>query len=245
MDKNLSENPSQSTHPEPPLVGSRVSGVQPGLMTGAAADALTPNPETHEPLRGGTGYQAVRNQAAGTGPGGYGGEEYASDRASKVEDRKTGDLNQYTRYELGEGTPPDDSGGSKKVMIFAILGALVFLAGLGLAVYGLMLPTTDTPRIRDIFIISMALISMLTLLALVVLLVQLARLINLLQNEIKPILDSTNETMSHLRGTTVFLSDNLVEPVIKLNEYVAGLSQLVQILGLARKPKRNQPPRGE
>jgi len=63
-------------------------------------------------------------------------------------------------------------------------------------------------------------------------------LINLLQNEIKPILDSTNETVSNLRGTTVFLSDNLVGPVIKLNEYLAGITQFIQVIGLMRKPPK-------
>ena len=89
--------------------------------------------------------------------------------------------------------------------------------------------------IRDIFIIFMALQSVLTGLALVVLLVQVTRLINLLQNEIKPILDSTNETVSTLRGTTAFLSNNLAEPVIKLNEYLAGFTQLLQVIGVSRK----------
>ena len=32
-------------------------------------------------------------------------------------------------------------------------------------------------------------------------------------------------------GTTLFLSENLVEPVMKLNSYVAGLSRLVETLG--------------
>ncbi len=67
------------------------------------------------------------------------------------------------------------------------------------------------------------------------LLIQVTRLINLLNNEIRPILDSTNETVSTLRGTTAFLSNNLVEPVIKLNEYLAGFSQLLQVIGVGRK----------
>jgi hypothetical protein len=81
----------------------------------------------------------------------------------------------------------------------------------------------------------MAIESLLIGLTLVILIVQMARLINLLQNEIRPILDSTNETVSNLRGTTAFLSDNLVGPVIKLNEYLAGLSQALKLVGLARK----------
>lgn len=119
------------------------------------------------------------------------------------------------------------------VLVVVILGltiaALVFLSTAGL----------DTvARVRDIFIIFLALESLLIGLTLVILIVQLARLINLLQNEIKPILDSTNETVSHLRGTSVFLSENLAEPVIKLNEYVAGLTQALQMLGLIRKKPR-------
>ena len=73
-------------------------------------------------------------------------------------------------------------------------------------------------------------------LVLIIMVVQLARLINLLQNEVKPILDSTNETVSTLRGTTQFLSDNLTEPVIKLNEYLAGIIQITRLI----KPKRTK-----
>ena len=67
--------------------------------------------------------------------------------------------------------------------------------------------------------------------ALVVLIVQVASLINLLQNEVKPILESTSDTVNTLRGTTEFLSENLVEPVIKLNSYVAGLRKIFGIFG--------------
>ena len=135
--------------------------------------------------------------------------------------------------------PPEESAGdNKKVIVIAVVALLLILACVGGSVYVLMQPSTDTARVRDVFIIFMALESLLTGVALVVLIVQLARLINLLQNEVKPILDSTNETVSHLRGTTIFLSENLVEPVIKLNEYMAGFNQLVQLLGFARKPKR-------
>ena len=63
----------------------------------------------------------------------------------------------------------------------------------------------------------------------IILIIQLARLTLLLQNEIKPILDSTSETANTLKGTTQFLSEHLVEPVLKMNQYLAGLSRLVGI----------------
>ena len=116
-------------------------------------------------------------------------------------------------------------------LVGAVLALLVFIIG---GVYVLIIPTTDTARVRDIFIIFMALESLIIGLSLVILIVQLARLINLIQNEIKPIMESTNETMSTLRGTTKFLSDNMVEPVLKLNEYFAGLQQFLKVIKLAR-----------
>ena len=135
--------------------------------------------------------------------------------------------------------PSEDGANQKKIIIGLIVAVVVILVILIGGVIILAQPTTDTARIRDIFIIFMAIESLLLGLTLVILIVQMARLINLLQNEIKPILDSLNETTSNLRGTSSFLSDNLVEPVIKMNEYVAGLSEFFKLVGLARgRPKR-------
>ena len=117
----------------------------------------------------------------------------------------------------------------------AIAGAILLLALLITVVIYLALPDTNTERIRDIMIIVMALEFMFLGVALLVLIVQLATLLNLLQNEIIPIVESTNETANTLRGTTVFLSENLTEPVIKLNQYLAGLMRLTELIGLTRK----------
>jgi hypothetical protein len=127
------------------------------------------------------------------------------------------------------------SGEQRRMVIGIIVGIIFFVAVIIFCVVILYKNPQATTTIRDIFIIFMGLMSLLTGVVLVILILQLARLINLLQNEIKPIIDSVNETTSHLRGTTVFLSENLVAPIIKLNEYMAGLSQLFQVIGLGRK----------
>jgi predicted PurR-regulated permease PerM len=125
------------------------------------------------------------------------------------------------------------------VIIIASLVGVLVLACLVTSLVFLLNPNLtraeDVSRIRDVFIIIMALESLLIGAVLVVLIVQIARLTNLLQNEIKPILDSTNETVSTLRGTTEFLSDNLVQPVIKLNEYIAAIQKLLELLGVGRR----------
>ncbi len=133
----------------------------------------------------------------------------------------------------------------RKFIILAVVLLVFVLAGIVIGVYFLLQPATDTAKIRDVFIIFMALETLLIGIALVILMVQLARLINLLQNEIRPIMETTQDTIGHLRGTTMFLSNNLVEPVVKMNEYLAGLSQLLQIIGLGKKSTRHKTTKGE
>ncbi len=123
----------------------------------------------------------------------------------------------------------------RTIAIAIIAGVIVILAGLGVSVYFLLQPGTPTERIRDIFIIVVALETLVIGVALVVLLVQLASLINLLQNEVRPILQATSETVNTLRGTAEFLGENVVEPVIKLNSYLASLQRVLELMGIKRK----------
>ena len=111
-----------------------------------------------------------------------------------------------------------------------VVGLLLLAGGIWAAIF-LVRNRETAQTVRDVFIIFMALESMLIGVALVILIVQLAVLTNLLKHEIKPILEATQETANTVRGTTLFLSENLVEPVMKLNSYVAGLSRLVETLG--------------
>jgi hypothetical protein len=115
-----------------------------------------------------------------------------------------------------------------------ILLAILVLAGIVAAVIALAQHQEAAANVRDIFIIFMAFESLIIGAALVVLIIQIASLINLLQNEVKPILQSTSETVNTLRGTTEFLSENLVEPVIKLNSYLAGLRKLFSMFGIKK-----------
>ena len=132
--------------------------------------------------------------------------------------------------------PQDESDNRmKRILIAVIVGAVIVLILLGVAIYFLLQPTTPTDRIRDVFIIVEALESLVIGVAMIVLITQLASLINLLQNEIRPILNATNETVNTLRGTAEFLGDNVVEPVIKLNGYLAGLYRMLELMGVKKK----------
>lgn len=123
----------------------------------------------------------------------------------------------------------------KQIMAGVIAAIVILVAILGVAIYFLLQPETPTDKIRDVFIIVVALETLVIGVALIVLVIQLASLINLLQNEVRPILQATTETVNTLRGTAEFLGENVVEPVIKLNGYLAGLKRMLELLGI--KPK--------
>ena len=124
------------------------------------------------------------------------------------------------------------------VRLWSILGALfllVLIAGVVLAIIAMVQNPATTENIRDIVIIFMAIESLLIGVALIVLVIQLARLTDLLVNEVKPILDSTNETLGTIRGTTRFLSENLVRPVVKVNSSFAALRRAAELLRFRRR----------
>lgn len=129
----------------------------------------------------------------------------------------------------------------QRKIILIVVGVVVLLLifTIGSVVF-LLQPTVNTQKIANVFIIFMALESLVLMFTLVILIIQMSILINLLQNEIRPIITSTNETVNTLRGTATFLSDNLTEPVIRANEYAAGFRQLFLLMGLFRRRSNNK-----
>ena len=126
-------------------------------------------------------------------------------------------------------TPPAQE--NKAQMIAIVIAAIIFI---GLIITGAVMLLTGeaetAAKWRDVFIIFMALEMLVIGAAIVVLMVQLAVLINLLQNEIRPILESTNETVNTVKGTAEFLSKNVSEPVIKVNGALAGIQHLINLV---------------
>lgn len=111
----------------------------------------------------------------------------------------------------------------------AAICAVLILAALAVGLYFLGQNEAATRNVRDILLVVLALEFMVLGVALIVLLVQIARLTLLLQTEIRPLLENANEAINSLRGTTLFLSENLVEPVIRLNSSLAGLRRLLEV----------------
>lgn len=127
--------------------------------------------------------------------------------------------------------------------IGVVLGVIVVLLLAGLIIWGVLaLANNFAPQIeaiRDILIIALALESCLFGVALVLLLVMVIRLVNMLEFEIKPILEKTNETVGMVRGTTTFVSENVVKPVTKANSYMVATRRAMK--ALFGDPRKNLP----
>jgi hypothetical protein len=96
--------------------------------------------------------------------------------------------------------------------------------------------------LRDIAIIVVAIQTIVINALLIILVWQIWRLIRMIQNEIKPILEDTKETVGTVRGTADFVSNNVVEPVVKTSGRLAGFRQTLKTLqNEIRGPVRRRP----
>ncbi len=125
-------------------------------------------------------------------------------------------------------------------IVLAVSAALLLLAG---SIWGIVwLARTQAATIeavRDILLIGLALESCLFGIVLLFMLLMIVRLVNMLEFEIKPILEKTNETVGTIRGTTTFVSKNVVKPVTEARVHMAGIRRAFK--ALFGNPRNNLP----
>lgn len=153
--------------------------------------------------------------------------------------------------EMPEAAPQKD----RTALKFAgIIGAIVLVvAFLFLAGYGFFSlasqPTEEVVVVmsvmRDFSIIILALVTIVIGAFLAILMFQLQSLTVLLRDEIKPILESANETASTVRGTTTFVSDAVVTPMISAASYVTAVRETVRAFTAGSRRKTRSQPRAK
>jgi hypothetical protein len=121
------------------------------------------------------------------------------------------------------------------------IGVAILLITLGLLAIAVVLAgnaQTTAPGvqvIRDLLIIVVTLEVIVVGAAFIVFLIQVARLVNLISNEVEPLIEATSDTVNTVRGTAVFLSKNLVEPVVSMNSTLRGLAKVAGDVDALRK----------
>lgn len=105
-----------------------------------------------------------------------------------------------------------------------------------------------TATMRDIAIIIIALQSIIIGVLLAVLIWQVWRLVKIVQTEIRPIIEDTQATINTVRGTATFMSDAVVDPVIRSTSSITRWRRTVSALTsdlratVVRSPSRPAPP---
>lgn len=129
------------------------------------------------------------------------------------------------------------------------IGIVVLLLVLVLVLIFLLNHPDTTSTVRDLFIIVLAFESLVTGTLLVVLIYQLITLIRMLRDDLRPMIESTNETLNTVRGTATFVSQRVTKPAIAASGYAAGIGRSLGVLK-AMLPRRrrmasNSPSRAE
>jgi len=96
--------------------------------------------------------------------------------------------------------------------------------------------------IRDLAIILLALQTLVVNILLGILIWQVWRMVKLLDREIKPMIEDTQDTLGTVRGTATFVSDSVVDPVVRANRSVAKWRGT--FMGLRNELRRSSAPPG-
>jgi len=129
-------------------------------------------------------------------------------------------------------TPVD----KRPLIIGIIIAVAIVLIAIVIAVYLFYHPVT-AEIVRDIVIIFLGISSFFILICLIIMIVMLSYLIlktndlvQLMDREVRPLLYNIQETTYTVRGTTTFLSDKAVQPVIATVSSIAAVKAIFRSL---------------
>jgi membrane protein implicated in regulation of membrane protease activity len=146
-------------------------------------------------------------------------------------------------YTPTSGTLPEQKKLISIKPVYIVLAVILTLALLIGSVWGIIwlarTQAATVEAVRDILLIALAIESCLFGIVLLFMLLMIVRLVNMLEFEIKPILEKTNETVGTIRGTTTFVSQNVVKPVNEARVHMAGIRRALKTL--FGNPRNNLP----
>jgi hypothetical protein len=157
--------------------------------------------------------------------------------------RTTPSLNSQTGTSSSPPSPPpiEVTGEGIELSRSAKIGiavAIIVAIVISILIFGFLVsnPRT-TATLRDIAIIALAFESLIILTLLAILIYQLIVLIAMLRDDVKPMLESTQETLNTVRGTATFVSERVAKPAINASGYISGIGRSVAVL-FALRPRR-------
>lgn len=131
------------------------------------------------------------------------------------------------------------------------VAVVVVIALIALTTWLLYTHPGFTATSSKIAIIILALVLLIMNLAMIFMLWQIIRLIDFLLTELKPVLNSVQQTAGTVRGTTEFVSDEVTNPIIDVSAKAAGIKGSLRFIrDSLMNPNtgsvtRNAPPSGQ
>ncbi len=122
------------------------------------------------------------------------------------------------------------------VLIALVVFAFLIILGLALWIYASVqvYPIQGLATLRDVAIVILALESILVTFMMLVIVILLWDLLAVVQRDLIPLLRSTlesaEETAQTVQGTTTFVSEYFIAPLIKLASTLAGVQALLRAL---------------
>jgi hypothetical protein len=135
-------------------------------------------------------------------------------------------------------TPMDPR--AKKMVIIVSIAIVVIVALLVIAGFLLYSRPQVTTFLRDIAVIILAFETLVVIFFLGVMTVLLIYVILTLEREIKPVLNATSETIYTVRGTTTFVSDTVVSPIMSVASVVGAVKGAAQAIADLRPKGRGK-----
>jgi hypothetical protein len=96
----------------------------------------------------------------------------------------------------------------------------------------------DMATARDVAIILVAAETIIIGILLAFLIIQVQVLIHFLREELHPILTSVSETTRTVQGTTAFVSDTVVSPIVRVASIISALRRVADVLTRRRADRR-------
>jgi hypothetical protein len=122
-------------------------------------------------------------------------------------------------------------GGIIAVVVLAVIIGLLYWGGAG----------APTQRLRDISIVFISLFAVISTVLLAAIVGAVLWLIFLLRDKVVPLLETLTETATHVKGTTQFVSEQAVAPIISVAGTVAKMRAVTKtVTGGKRRPVPRQ-----
>ena len=114
-----------------------------------------------------------------------------------------------------------------KTLIGLVVAAILILI---IGSFVLMISAGVTGTVRDVIIILLELESLIVVALMLVLVYQVTLLVKMMREEIKPLIESAQETVASARGTTTFVSKKIVTPTVSIASTLAGVGRMISFV---------------